>query len=494
MSAPVQALPAPIEARAQLKQVIAELQRRQVPAGLHPKQRTAITSPATELLYGGAAAGGKSHLLRVAAIFWCLLVPGIQVYIFRREFPDLYKNHMEGPGAFPVLLADLILRGLARIAYGKNQIRFANGSVIHLCHCQYEKDVQGYLGAEIHILMIDELTQWTRKMYTFLRARVRLGGLKIPAWLKGQLPRVLNGTNPGGIGHNWVKADFVSIAPELALTEMPKKEGGMLRQYVPALLEDNPTMLENDPDYEAKLEGIGDPALVRAMRRGDWDIVSGGMFDDVWDAKVHVVKPFQIPDSWWIDRAFDWGSSKPFSVGWWAESDGTALPGQRHYPRGTLFRIAEWYGWNGQPNEGSKMLAVEIADGIKAREQAAGWQVASGPADSSIFDVENGNCIADDMEKRGIYWERADKSPGSRKNGWEKLRQLLKASLTAPQEEPGLYVFNTCVHFIRTVPVLTRDPIKTDDIDTKAEEHVADETRYRVTAPRREWRQTHVGM
>src|SRR5690606_31152314 len=100
-----------------------------------------------------------------------------------------------------------------------------------------------------------------------------------------------------------------------------RDEGGMMRQFIPALLEDNPTLQENDPDYETRLEGLGNAALVRAMRKGDWDIVSGGMFDDVWDRAVHVLKPFPVPDSWRVDRSCDWGSSKPFSFGWWAESD-----------------------------------------------------------------------------------------------------------------------------------------------------------------------------
>ena len=113
---------------------------------------------------------------------------------------------------------------------------------------------------------------------------------------------------------------------------------------------------------------------------------------------MHVVKPFPIPASWYVDRSFDWGSSKPFSVGWWAESDGTRLPNvpQTHVPRGTPFRIGEWYGWTGTPNEDTKMLAIDVAKGVLAREKAMReaklitGSVNPGPADSSIYDVENG--------------------------------------------------------------------------------------------------------
>jgi Terminase large subunit, T4likevirus-type, N-terminal len=482
----------PADRKRVLVGIVRELERRRPPSDLHPKQRRAFASEATELLYGGAAGGGKSHLMRRAAIAWCTWVRGLQVYIFRRTFPDLFKNHMEGPSGFPVLLSDAILAGEARIVWGKNQIRFRNGpkgtetggSVIHLCHCQLEKDVYDYQGAEIHVLLIDELTQWTRKMYAFLRSRVRLGGLKVARWLKHVFPRILCSANPGGIGHNWVKAAWIDLAPEGAVTQMPNKEGGMRRQFIRALLEDNPTMAENDPTYEGKLEGMGDPELVRAMRWSDWDIVAGGFFDDLWRRDVHAIAPFTIPGSWTVDRSFDWGSSHPFSVGWWAESDGTEAPNGKVYPRGTLFRINEWYGWNGTPNEGLKMSARDIALGILERERAMGLVVNPGPADSAIYAVENEMCIAADMEKAGVTWLEADKSPGSRATRWQKLRDRLQAAATKPMEMPGLFVFNHCTQFIRCVPVLPRDEKKRDDIDTKAEDHIADETGYRLLAPR----------
>ncbi len=483
--------------RHRLRQVAKELQRRRGPADLHPKQRTAFESGATEILYGGAAGGGKSHLFRRAAIEWCEWVPGLQVYIFRREFGDLFKNHMEGPSAFPVMIADKVQRGEARIVWSKNQIRFRNGpngteeggSVIHLCHCQHEKDAYGYQGAEIHVLMIDELTQWTRKMYTFLRSRVRLGGLKVPKWLQGRFPRILCGANPGGIGHNWVKAMFVDFAAALEVKQAERDDGGMRRQYIPALLEDNPSLTENDPDYEQRLEGLGDPALVKAMRGGIWDIVSGGYLDDLWSRDVHVLRPFPIPSSWRIDRSFDWGSSKPFSVGWWAESDGTWEEGVPPLPRGSLVRIAEWYGWDGKtPNVGARLSDTDVARGIVERERSFPWgaRVRPGPADSSIFVADPGKpSIGQNMAKAGARWEEADKSPGSRKNGWEAMRRMLKAARDRDMDQPHLYVFDTCTHFIRTVPVLPRSSRDPDDVDTEAEDHIGDESRYRIMAPKR---------
>lgn len=454
---------------------------------LQPRQTEAILSQATEILYGGAAGGGKSHLMRVASIAWCTDIPGLQVYIFRRLSDDLAKNHMEGPTGFPSLLSEWVQSSFVKIRSNPSQIEFWNGAKIHLCHCQYEKDVIKYQGAEIHVLLIDELTHFTEKIYRYLRGRCRLGGLKLPQKYKELFPRIVAGSNPGGIGHNWVKYTFIDKCKPSEVVKQPKSEGGMLRQYIPARLSDNPALLDNDPDYSDRLEGLGSPELVRAMKDGDWNIVSGGMFDDVWRESVHVIPSFEIPSSWRIDRSFDWGSSKPFSVGWWAESDGTNSPDGRSYPKGTLFRIAEWYGWNGKPNEGCRMLATEIAHGIlkKEKEMNLTGRVKSGPADSAIFDTQNGVCIADDMARIGVKWERADKGPGSRKNGWEYLRKLLKSSLTFPMESPGIFVFDTCRQFIRTVPVLPRSERDMDDVDTDAEDHCGDESRYRANKPRR---------
>jgi hypothetical protein len=460
----------------------------QLDFNLHPKQLRALNSPATEILYGGAAGGGKSHLMRTAAIQWCAQIPNLQVYLFRRISEDLHKNHMVGPTAFPEMLGPWIEAGLVKITGSPAVVHFLfNGAKIHLCHCQYESDRLKYLGAEIHVLLVDELTTFTDTIYKFLRGRVRLGGLNIPEPFQGLFPRILCGSNPGQIGHNWVKEAFRPTTHPFKIWKTGKKEGGMMRQFIPALLKDNPTMEEG---YAEKLEGLGSAHLVRAMLDGDWDIVAGGMFDDLWRLDKHVIPATAIPMGWKVDRSFDYGSSKPFAVCWWAESNGDPLVysdgSYINCPKGTVIHFNEFYGWNGEPNHGSRMLMKEVAKKIKEKEEAMiestliASKPASGPADSSIFTVEDGHCIADEMTTAGIAWTTANKSPGSRKAGWEKIRRMLKASSQRPMEEPGLLVFDTCRHFIRTVPVLPRDPKDEDDVDTDAEDHIGDAARYRL--------------
>lgn len=461
---------------------------------LHEKQTAAFLSPATEILYGGAAGGGKSMMMRVAAIVWCAAIPGLQVYLFRRHFADLNKNHIQGPTSFLALLAPWIKAKRVKYNQSEHQFTFWNGAQITLCHCQYETDLIKYQGAEIHLLLIDELTHFTSTIYNFLRGRVRVVGITLPPQYAGQFPKIIAGANPGGIGHNWVRAAWVARLKPLEIQRMPKEDGGMLRQYIPARLADNPTLTEQDPGYADRLSGLGSAALVKAMLDGDWNIVSGGALDDVWSP--HLILPrFAIPASWSLDRSFDWGSSKPFSVLWWAEADGTEvhLPNGRKFapPPRSLILLHEWYGASG-PNEGLKMPAPQIARGIKTREAdlvAGKWVAATprpGPADNSISDVSQPGTptIAKEMESEGIRWTESDKAPGTRKIGLELIRVRMAESAKERPEKPALYVMDHCINAIAHWPVLPRDKDKPDDVDTESEDHDYDSMRYRVLKAR----------
>lgn len=440
----------------------------------------------------------NSHLMRVAAIVWCALIPGLQVYLFRRVSPDLYKNHMEGPTSFPALLAPWLDSGYCKINYSTNQVAYGNGSKIHLCHCQHEGDVIKYQGPEIHVLMMDELTHFTAKIYKFLRSRVRIAGLQIPPQFAGQFPRILASTNPGGIGHNWVRAEWIAKLKPFELKQMSREDGGLIRQFIPARLADNPTLIETDPHYADRLAGLGNAALVKAMLEGDWNIVAGGALDDLWTPRV-IVPRFVVPRSWRVDRSFDWGSSKPFSTLWWAEADGTdaTLPDGSKWcpPKRTLILAHEWYGASAA-NEGLKMPARQMAKGIKEREQGllAGKWIAAlprpGPADNSIATMSQPGTptIAQEMQAEGVTWEESDKSPGSRKTGLDLTRARLAESNKDRPEHPALYFMNHCVQAISHLPVLPRDTKNPDDVDSSAEDHDYDALRYRVLATRREVR------
>lgn len=460
----------------------------QINITLHPAQALAFQTDANEILYGGAAGGGKSHLIRAAAVIWACQIPGLQIYLFRRNFPDLEFNHLSGPSSFHVLLAPMIESGHVRWREAKYEFEFWNGAKIHLCHCQKDSDRFKYLGSEMHVLLIDELSQFTPVVYNFLRTRVRMIGVPIPAGVHGAFPKILAASNPGGSCHQFMKANWVDIAAPMEYYRAPDDEGGMLRQFIPARIRDNPSLIEQDPGYMNRIRGLGDENLVKAYLDGDFSVIVGGLFDDLWKPDIHIIQPFAIPSSWYIDRAFDWGSSKPFSVGWFAESDGDAPVMYRDangdqkykfYPRGTIFQVGEWYGWNGKPDEGINLPSRDMARGILAIDRLFGRKVYGGPADAQIWEEKDEHCIAFEMEDEGCYWERADKSPGSRVQGIQRIRSLLRSSGTG-DDSPGFYVFSVCKHTLRILPASPRDTTSFEDVMKGYEDHVLDMLRYRV--------------
>jgi hypothetical protein len=442
---------------------------------LHDKQAIALETSATEVLFGGAAGGGKSHLMRVAALLWCAAIPGLQVYLFRRIREDLIKTHIEGPRGFRALLGPWTLSGFAKIV--NDEIRFWNGSRIYLCHCKDEKDVYKYLSAEMHVLLIDELTQFTETMYRFLRNRVRMVGVTLPANMAGKFPRILASSNPGNIGHLFAKQTFVDGTETYDIRQMSPDEGGMRRQFIPALLEDNPSMSSDDPGYENRLLGLGSEALVKAMRFGDWDIVEGAFFD-CWNKSRHVIRPLEVPAQWMRFRSMDWGSAKPFSVGWWAVASDqhevtNTLGDKLIIPRGCMVR--EWYG-SSKPNVGLKLHAEVVADGIKEREK--GDTLAYGVLDPAAFAEDGGKSIAQRMAERKVYFRPADNARVARvgaMGGWDQMRARLVGD---GDGKPMIVCFSTCLDSIRTIPSMQHDQARPEDMDSNLEDHAADEWRY----------------
>lgn len=452
---------------------------------LYEPQRAALMSPAKELLYGGAVGGGKSYLARVASITFSLQIPGLITYLFRRTFKEVLANHIHTPGGYLEMLSALIDAG--DVVYSKSDYSFTfyNGSRIQLAHAQHESDVYLYQGAQIGFLIIDESTHFTQTQIRFLRSRVRLGSLELPEQFKNLFPRILYTANPGGPGHHYFKSNFVDFGmynQHLA----PDDDGGMLRMYIPAKLSDNKVLMKNDPDYPKRVLGLGDVLNAQAMLDGDWESLMQGGFGDLWTASTHVVKPFRIPVTWKIDRAYDYGSSAPAACIWFAEADGEefAIDGGKStwVPKGTIFVIKECYIADSAGN-GLRKTPEQQAKMIKQAQSEEYWgnRVKPGPADNAIFSAEPGkSSIAEDMEKEGVTFVRGDKSPGSRIQGVSLMRMRLAASLQRPAEKPGIYFFSSCYNTIRTLPNLQNDDKNIEDIDTSGEDHIWDAIRYRL--------------
>lgn len=453
---------------------------------LQTKQFEVLNSPATEILYGGAAYGGKSYLIRALAIALCYDIPGLQVYLFRRTYPDLIANHMNGSGSFPELLAPFVTTKQVTIKEG--EIVWSNGSKIHMCHCQHEKDVLKYQGSEIHVLLMDELTSFTEYIYRFLRNRVRLGSREIPEKWKHKLPLIVSGSNPGNVGHAWVKRSFIDMARNGEVRRMPESEGGMLRQFIQSKSSDNPIGMQNDPGYIARLSGLGSESLVKAMRDGDWDIVAGAAFENL-SRDVHCIRPFEIPHWWTKFTSLDWGSAKPYSVGWYAVADNEIeLKGRDGEPtkiigKGSIIKYRELYGWSGRADEGCREESWEVARKI-ANMELKGEEINYRIADSAMWAEHDGPSIAermmDALDREKASCPNMEQSRKDRKANYLEIRNRLSNS---KPEHQGFYIFDTCFHFWRTMPDLQldqRDPEK--GWDSAQEDHVADQVGYALVS------------
>ncbi len=487
-------------------------------------QNLATSCPCDEILMEGTRGGGKTDnqimfFRRFVGIGYGAFWRGV---IFDRE----YKN-----------LDDLIVKSQrwfsqfgdgAKFLKGGGDYKWVwpTGEELLFRQMKCEDDYWKYHGQEFPFIGWNELTkQPNGELYEMMKSCNRSSFLpaehtprelltfddegNIIDGLLPELPLVVfSTTNPYGVGHNWVKHYFIDPAapgvPIRTTTNVFNPRTQCRVDITKTRVRIFSSYKENrflSPEYVAELEKITDPNKRAAWLEGSWDITSGGMFDDVWSSQYNTVQGFNPPNEWRIFRSFDWGSSRPFSVGWWAESDGSDYmdaQGQwRSSVRGDMFRIAEWYGWTGKPNDGLRMLAKDVAKGIVEREVKWGihQRVVPGPADNSIWDDMNGVCIATDMSRRvrfngkqykGVKWERSNKSPGSRKGGWELMRcaisnaqpEEMLPGIHMPRENPGLFVFQNCDQFLRTVPSLPRDTKELDDVDTDAEDHIADEARY----------------
>lgn len=465
---------------------------------LHRKQWIAFTSKATEILYGGAAGAAKSHLIRVAAIMWALSIPNLQIYIFRRTYDDLIKNHMEGPTGFYALLTAWIGKYIEIV---DKEIRFNNGSKIYLCHCQHEKNRFDYQGSEIHVLLIDELTHFTEVIYRFLRSRVRMPDeirLKLPDEYKNCFPRILCGTNPGGIGHQFVKTSFIDAKPAYEVWQTPDGEGGFLRQFIPANLADNPSI--DQDGYRRNLSGLGNDDLVKAMLAGDWDVVAGASLDI--SREKHMLRPFKIPKHWTRFQVIDWGYIKPYAVGWFTVVDEDTLLAEKNgvpeklLPKGSIILYRELYGTTGKPNEGIKEESDIVARKIIKVEDDSGEHIDYRVADTAMWAKNDGISVFERMYKATDGRFNPRQSIKDRQANYSEICSRLRGEqIDENNYVPMFYATENCINFWRTVPPLVLDALQPEKgPDSNQEDHCYDIVSYGLmsrpyirTASNRAW-------
>jgi hypothetical protein len=440
-----------------------------------PKQKLFHASESDEVLYGGAAGGGKSYAICWDAFMRCMLFPNTHAYLFRRSFPELELTLVR-------TMLSIVPKELGKYTASTHEMRFINGSVAHFCHLSDEGEgLLKYQGAEIHWLYFDELTHFTKAMYDYLRTRLRAEKRL------GIVPCVRCASNPGGPGHSWVKQRFVdSTDVGKKIMEMPVKSEVLgttnIRriEYIPATVLDNPFITQ---DYVVELEQKP-RALREALLLGKWDAFEGQAFPEFTNDPAHyadgigthVINPFPIPLNWTRYVSFDHGYTRPFSFGVWAVDE-----------EGRVYRYKELYGCvPGEANKGTMLtpggIANQLADFLE-EEFREGIRM-EGIADPAIWDRSRGKSVEEQIRDvfGGVIFRKGD---NTRLPGKMQLHERLKFDENG---KPMLYVFTTCADFIRTVPALTYDPRKVEDIDTAGEDHIYDETRYflmsRPIAPR----------
>ena len=443
-----------------------------------------------ELFYGGAAGGGKSDFLLGD------FLQDVPTYgsawrgvVFRRSYPELEELIARSREIYP--------QSSARYREDTKTWRWPNGATLKMRYLERDQDATRYQGHAYTWVGWDELTQWrSLYAYRYLRGRLR-SAHDVPT------KRIRAAANPGGPSHLEVKSYFIDPAP-MGWTPLVDPETGIERMFIPARLADNRILVSHDPSYRGRLKALGGN-LAKAMLDGDWNIVEGAFFDN-WSLGRNVVAPFEVPDDWTRLRSLDWGSARPFSVGWWAvvgdAFEATSPSGRVVLPRGALVRYREWYGCTGTPNEGLKLTAETVAQGIRDRELVtAAWtdeagrehpavyeRIAYGVADPAIFNSDGGPSIGERMWNTHVAWRRADNARVARSGalgGWDQMRARISGDVDVDDDGrvtrdggPMLAVFSTCRDFIRTVPVLQHDANRPEDVDTDAEDHAADEARY----------------
>lgn len=417
------------------------------------KQLQFINSKKRRVGYGGARGGGKSWAVRAKAVLLAGKYPGIKILIVRRTYPELINNHINP-------MRELLGKS---VPYNKQEkiFNFPNGSTIKFGYCNADKDVLQYQGAEYDVIFLDEATQLQEDWI-----------VKITACNRGVndfVKQIVMTCNPGGVSHAYIKRLFVDRQYKGA--ENPDDY-----EFIQALVTDNKALMESDPEYVNQLKNLPEK-LKKAWLYGDWDIFEGMYFEEFRNDPehyrdrrwTHVIDPFTPRSYWPIYRSFDWGYSKPFSMGYYTID-----------PDGVIYRIAEFYGCQKSggesiANEGMKWSTHRVFAEIQRFEHEhpylSGKEI-TGVADPAIWDADGGISIADTAMKYGIFFQ-----PGDHKRvpGWQQCHYRLQFDEGG---YPKFYVFNTCKDFIRTIPTLQYDDHHVEDLDSDGEDHIADEWRY----------------
>ena len=411
------------------------------------KQSMFIKSKAFETLFGGAAGGGKSYGQLIDAFLYALNYPKSKQIIFRRTFPDLEKSLIR-------VSLEIYPREVASYNSSKHTWTFKNGSIIDFGYIDNEKDVYQYQSAEYDMIRFDELTHFTEYMYVYMFSRCR-GANPYPKGMKSS-------TNPGGIGHSWVKERFIDIG-EPNIIHNCKLETGeeVTRIFIPSLVTENKFMLEYDPDYIKRLDNLPEKER-KALKYGDWDIYDG-MFFKEFKRRLHVIEPFEIPKEWNKYIAIDYGLDM-FAVVFVAIDT-----------RGNAYVYNEIYKDN--------LIVSEACQTLKSYMRKDKYKAIYAPRDLWNRNRDTGKSTAELFYEGGVNLTLAS---SDRKAGWLNVKEWIKPYKMRHEqtgeliETSKLKIFNNCLNLIRCLPKLQHDEKDPNDCAIEPHEitHIPDALRY----------------
>jgi hypothetical protein len=417
--------------------------------GYTPNDKQRLFHDATEydLLYGGAAGGGKTAALVADDLKDAIRYPGIRIGAFRRTYDELAESLLKQLASFGYAAA----LG-ARWNATERELRFPNSSIIRYRYAESLVDASRRLGGEYQKMTFDERSLFAPSVIDHLTERLRSGNRAIPVL------GIRSGTNPGGSDHAAVKAKFIDGTDHGA--NVYTDDYGHSVRFIPAKVDDNPHV---DAGYVRVLDAIPDPARRAAMRDGDWDQFSGQYFTE-WRRERHVVPAFAIPKSWLRYVGIDWGFSAPWAVIWAAVDEDRRV---------WVYR--ELYDTQvGEAEQAKRILDAEDGERVMTRFADDAMWTGRGDAKSVADIYAENSCHIDPAQK------------GERVTGWQRVHSYLANGPACQHHRaagwevcPMLHVLDHAApNLIRTLPALPHDGRKVEDVDTKAEDHAPDALRY----------------
>jgi hypothetical protein len=430
-----------------------------IPYKPQPRQIIYHKAKADEILYGGAAGGGKSEATIMDALKYGMKYQGSRQIIFRRTFPDLQRSIISRT-------LQVYPKEIAKYNSAKHEWSLINGSIIELAYWDNDANYMNYQGAEYDVIRWEELTQFEEKWYTYMLSRLR-GSKPYPRSVKST-------TNPGGVGHSWVKKRFIDVGPSEQVHEVPVTDDNGNQIYhpltgepvinkvmfIPATVHDNQALIANDPGYLIRLMSLSDQER-KQLLDGDWDTFSGQFFGE-FNRAIHVVKPFAIPSDWRRFRMMDEGFNDPFVCLWGAlDRDGN------------LFIYREFVK--------SQLLSHQQAE--KVMQLTGNEKIEYNVGDTSFWNKAKttGESPAEVFAMNGVPMIQATKE---RVNGWKRVREWLHVfddtDLVTGEtfKNARLKIFDTCKHLIEALPSMVIAETNPEDIEDHSLDHCPDALRY----------------